>query len=104
MAEDVCEFCPKGFVSKRLLGVTGVRDGKVDGRTFCEKHWNIVRKGGLMALSKPTHVRLRTGSKVIVSREYDVVIVRSLKGKVLGSYAKKDMGTFNQRYKSLNAG
>lgn len=48
-----------------------------------------------------THIRLKTGEQVIVSREYNIVIVRSLRGAVLGSYEPKDMGKFQKRYQRI---
>lgn len=51
---------------------------------------------------KPTHIRLKTGQKVFVTRHMgNVLVVKNLKGKVLGSYEPATMGTFNKRYKSL---
>lgn len=48
-----------------------------------------------------THKRLKTGEQVIVSREYDIVIVRNLRGKVLGSYERTKMATFYKRYEKI---
>lgn len=48
-----------------------------------------------------THIRNKTGEKVIVTREYNIIIVRSLRGKVLGSYEPTEMGTFHKRYEKI---
>lgn len=54
--------------------------------------------------NKPTHVRLKTGEKVYIERHQgNVIVVKSMKGKVFGSYEQKDMGKFQKRYKSLVA-
>lgn len=52
---------------------------------------------------KPTHIRIKTGEKVFVTRHHDVVVVKNTKGKVLGSYERKDMAKFQKRYKSMVA-
>lgn len=48
-----------------------------------------------------THKRLKTGEQVIVTREYDIIVVRSLRGKVLGSYERTQMATFHKRYEKI---
>lgn len=50
-----------------------------------------------------THKRVKTGEKVIVTREYDILIVRNMRGKVLGSYDGTQVATFHKRYKKLEA-
>ncbi len=50
---------------------------------------------------KLTHIRLKTGNKVYVERQYNTVIVRSRKGKVLGSYQPDEMADFHKRYKKI---
>jgi len=52
-----------------------------------------------MIVKKPTHKSKKTGKKVFVERiEGNLIVVRSMKGKVLGAYEKKDMSRFNDRY------
>lgn len=49
-----------------------------------------------------THIRLKTGEKVNVERfEGNVLVVRSAKGKVLGSYEYADMAKFHKRYQPI---
>ena len=51
---------------------------------------------------KATHVRIATKTKVSVERhEGHILVVRNMKGKILGSYTKAEMKTFNERYSSL---
>ena len=51
-----------------------------------------------------THIRVKTGEKVIVTREgNNTVVVRTTKGEVLGSYDRPDMPKFYKRYTSLVA-
>jgi len=55
-------------------------------------------------MGKATHIRIKTKTKVVVDRfEGGVLVVKNLKGKILGSYEQKDMPTFTKRYKSLRA-
>jgi len=50
----------------------------------------------------PTHVRIKTETKVNVERyEGGVLVVRNLKGKILGSYEREQMKKFHERYRSL---
>lgn len=57
-----------------------------------------------MATSKPTHLRLKTGEKVFVERfQGNIVVVKNMSGRVLGSYEPTDMPKFAKRYKSLVA-
>lgn len=49
-----------------------------------------------------THIRLKTGEKVGVTREYDILIVKNLRGKVLGSYERTEMATFYKRYEKIS--
>lgn len=52
--------------------------------------------------AKPTHIRLKTGQKVNVTRHQgNVLVVKNMKGKVLGSYDPATMDKFSKRYKSL---
>ena len=48
-----------------------------------------------------THKRLKTGEQVIVTREYDIVVVRNLRGTVIGSYAPTEMAKFHKRYEKI---
>lgn len=48
-----------------------------------------------------THQRLKTGEQVVVTREYDILIVRNLRGKVIGSYERTEMATFHKRYTKI---
>ena len=51
---------------------------------------------------KATHIRMKTNTKVFVERhEGNILVVRNLKGKILGSYTKQQMKHFNERYASL---
>jgi len=53
----------------------------------------------------PTHLRLKTGKKVTVARhEGGILVVKNMRGRVIGSYGPEDMGKFYKRYKSLLAG
>lgn len=55
-----------------------------------------------MAKSKATHKSKKTGNKVFVERfEGNIIVVKSVKGKVLGSYNKSQMAKFNEKYESL---
>lgn len=49
---------------------------------------------------KPTHIRIKTGERVFVERHHTVIVVKSMNGKILGSYDQKDMAKFQKRYKS----
>ncbi len=49
-----------------------------------------------------THMRIRNKVKVNVERhEGGTLVVRNMRGKVLGSYTREQLQTFNKRYKSL---
>ena len=53
---------------------------------------------------RPTHVRLKTNTEVIVERyEGNTVVVKNRRGKVIGVYDKDRMSLFYKRYKSLVA-
>ena len=55
-----------------------------------------------MGKNNATHIRLKTKKKVIVERyEGNILVVKSLKGKVIASYTRESMQLFNKRYKSL---
>lgn len=55
-------------------------------------------------MSKATHIRLKNKVKVQVERyEGGTIVVRNMKGKVLGSYERTQMNKFHERYKSLVA-
>jgi len=48
-----------------------------------------------------THIRKKTGEKVVVTREYNVVVVKSTQGRFIGSYEQGDMAKFQRRYEPL---
>jgi len=51
-----------------------------------------------------THIRLKNKVKVEVERfEGGTLVVKNMRGKVLGSYGPKDMKKFHARYESLVA-
>jgi hypothetical protein len=53
---------------------------------------------------RTTHVRLKTGKEVIVTRyEGNTVVVTNKRGKVIGVYDNSKMPLFYKRYKSLVA-
>lgn len=59
---------------------------------------------GEFQMSKATHIRLKNKVKVRVERyEGGTLVVRNMRGKVLGSYESTDMKKFQERYKSLLA-
>lgn len=47
---------------------------------------------------KATHIRIKTNQRVIVEKQYDVLIVRNLRGKFLGAYEPKELAIFHKRY------
>ena len=50
----------------------------------------------------PTHVRLKTGKKVIVERhDGNILVVKATNGKFIYSYDLSSMDKFRRRYKSL---
>lgn len=56
-----------------------------------------------MALNA-THKSKKTGNKVIVERyEGGILVVTSMKGKVLGSFQRTEMNKFYLKYTSLRA-
>lgn len=54
-----------------------------------------------MGTGKATHIRLKSGSKVNVERIQGTLVVRSMKGAVIGSYGPDDMAKFHKRYQTL---
>ncbi len=51
---------------------------------------------------EPTHIRLKTNTKVFVERfEGNVIVVKNLKDNVVGSYEGHEMGKFHKRYKPI---
>ena len=51
-----------------------------------------------------THMRIKNKVKVNVERfEGGTLVVKNMRGKVLGSYGPKEMKKFQQRYDSLLA-
>lgn len=53
-------------------------------------------------MAKATHIRKKTKTKVVVERfEGGVLVVKSMAGKILGSYDHKSMAKFNDRYTTL---
>lgn len=55
-------------------------------------------------MAKATHERLKNNVKVNVERhEGGILVVRNMRGKFIGSYERKDMKKFHERYKSLVA-
>jgi len=53
-------------------------------------------------MTKPTHIRIKTQTKVMVERfEGNVLVVKNMQGKILGSYDRTAMDKFNDRYKTL---
>jgi len=66
----------------------------------CGNFENTERKEKTM--TQATHTRIKTKTKVIVERfEGNVLVVKNLKGKILGSYDRTSMDKFNDRYKTL---
>lgn len=54
--------------------------------------------------TRATHKSNKTGKNVIVERfEGGILVVSSMKGKVLGSYKRTDMKKFYTKYVSLRA-
>lgn len=51
--------------------------------------------------TKATHTRNKTKESVIVTREYNIVVVRNMRGKVIGSYEPVDMAKFYKRYTKI---
>lgn len=55
-------------------------------------------------MAQATHIRLKNKVKVYVERfEGGTLVVRNMRGKVLGTYEKTEMNKFQQRYESLRA-
>lgn len=55
-------------------------------------------------MGKATHIRIKTKTKVVVERfEGNVLVVKNMKGKILGSYDRGTMSKFTERYKSMRA-
>ena len=55
--------------------------------------------------NKPTHIRKKTGNKVYVERyEGGIIVVKSMRGKVIGSYERDQMSLFYKRYESIKVG
>lgn len=86
---------------KSAVGAVGIDGNGVYHHHYCNHHHIQMKKGLWM---KATHIRLKNKAKVYVERfEGGVLVVRNMKGKVLGSYERKDMAKFSKRYRSLIA-